>query len=484
MCKNKPSLPSIKRIKQRAKSLKRNFGIKQSQALDLVANENGFSFWLDLKKALDEQDVLEKPIPAPSLNFVEDEDISMTDIDYSAFDQERSHDLDEGIKLLIERNKRQLAKLGIEFSVFEPTLTGLKKSILDATHSLRTHFELENFHYYWDQGQGPEYKVIKESVLLTSTKEISTTASLYRPKTKKGDPRIWFRKLSELAKAGDQVAIIIENNQAYLVNISTNDLQKLIEKNKCPISIFFNKYTENHNSVSIELLTKLRTLAVAPFPAQRKGDTGIGYTIETLLNIKANSSKLPDYKGIEIKSGRGNGSRTTLFAQVADWSISPCKRSVEILNKYGYERSDDFKLYCTISTQRENSQGLIFIYDRDKDELQEWHGKNELVAVWPGSLLRARLKEKHAETFWIEAQSNIVDGIEQFQLISVTHTRSPIISQLLPLIESGVVTMDHLIKRNGRTNRVSEKGPLFKINKRDLELLFPTPITYSLIEDK
>jgi len=205
------------------------------------------------------------------------------------------------------------------------------------------------------------------------------------------------------------------------------------------------------------------------------------YTLETRLDIPANSSKQPDYFGIELKAGRGVRTRTTLFAQVADWSKSPCKKSAEILNKYGYERNEDFKLYCTLSTQRENSQGLSFIYDQSKDELQEWHNKKDLVAVWPGDLLRNRLKEKHAETFWIEAKSKVIGGVEHFQLLNVTHTKSPIISQLLPLFLSGVITMDHLIKRSGKTNRVSEKGPLFKINKRDLDLLFPEPRIYSLV---
>lgn len=148
----------------------------------------------------------------------------------------------------------------------------------------------------------------------------------------------------------------------------------------------------------------------------------------------------------------------------------------------GIKGGEDFKLYCTIKAYKENSQGLSFIYNQSKDELQEWYNKTELVAVWPGKLLRKRLKEKHSETFWIEAKSEIVNGIEHFQLLSVTHTKSPIITQLMPLIHSGIITMDHLIKRSGKTNRVSEKGPLFKINKRDLDLLFPEPITYSLLE--
>lgn len=383
--------------------------------------------------------------------------------------------------LLVENNKKQLTQLGVEFSIFEPTPTGLKKSILDATHTVRSHFELEDFHFYMQQGQGPEHKIVKDASLLSSEKSFNSKVSLYRPNTKKGDPRMWFRNLSKIANAGDQVAIIIEEGCAYLINLSTNNLDEIIKNNDCVINSFFSQYTSKRNSVADELLDKLKVLAEKPFKAQREGDTAIGYTIETLLEIDANSSKLPDYKGIELKSGRGSKTRTTLFAQVADWKNSPCKSSANILDKYGYARDDDFKLYCTISTKNENPQGLSFIYDKDKDELQEWFNKADLVAVWSGDLLRKRLKVKHAETFWIQAESKVVDGVEEFQLTRVTHTKSPVMSQLMPLLESGVITMDHLIKRNGKTNKVSEKGPLFKMNKKDLGLLFPEPVVYSLV---
>jgi len=420
-------------------------------------------------------------IPTPSNAFIEYEDVVMSDEDYDVLDQERNGDLPESVKERVVINKRQLTKIGAEFSIFEPTMTGLKKSILDATQSVRTHFELENFHFFWDQGQGPEYKIKKNSYLLTDDEIIESNTSLYRPKTKKGDPRMWFGGLPNFSQAGDQIAIIIKDDIAYLINLSNNQLENSLSLKKSHIKDFFDSFSKQGNSVAKELLNKLKLLAKTPLPALRSGDTAIGYTIETRLGIPANSSKQPDYNGIELKSGRGVKTRTTLFAQVADWSLSPCKKSAEILNKYGYERNDDFKLYCTITTQKENPQGLSFIYDQSKDELQEWYNKKDLVAVWPGELLRNRLKEKHAETFWIEAKSEFIDDVEHFQLLSVTHTKSPIVSQLLPLIQSGVITMDHLIKRSGKTNRVSEKGPLFKINKRDLGLLFPEPVTFSLV---
>ena len=473
-------LPTFGRIKQRAKKLKKEKNLSHSAALHAISLDLGFESWSALQKEIKIREQLSFATPAPSNTFAEYDDIDMSEEDYAVIERERNEDLPFEVKDLVLKNKRYLTKLGAEYSIFELTLTGLAKSILDATQSVRAHFEELNFHFYAEQGQGPKHKVIKDAYLLTDSKVTKSAMSLYRPKTKKGDPRMWFRKLGGFAKAGDQVAIIILGDIAYLINLSKVLLSSSIALAKSEIKIFLDNFSKVENEVANELLAKLQKLAEKPLPALRSGDTAIGYTIETHLNIAANSSKQPDYYGIELKSGRGVKSRTTLFAQVADWAISPCKKSAEILNKYGYEREDDFKLYCTVSIQRENSQGLSFIYDQSKDELQEWYNKAELVAIWPGKLLRARLKEKHSETFWIEAESEVIDGVENFHLLNVTHTKSPVVSQLMPLIQSGVITMDHLIKKSGKTNRVSEKGPLFKMNKRELDLLFPEPVTYSL----
>lgn len=474
------NLPTLNRIKQRAKNLKKENGISHTQALDLISQEYGFKSWIDLQHNKSKDEQVKHPTPDPSIKFAEDEDITMSSEDFELFDNERSEELTFDTKKQVNENKKVLTKWGIEFSVFEPTDTGLKKSILDATQAVRTHFELEEFHYYWEQKQGPENKIIKNAIFLNDKDAFSSKMSLYRPNTKNGDPRMWFRNLKSYSCSGDQVAIIIKNDIAYLINLTCMDLVNSMDSQNSKLRAFIEGYKEAHNIVANELLNKIKLLARKPFPAQRKGDTGIGFTLEEMLGIQANSSKKPDYKGIEIKSGRGGKNRTTLFAQVADWNISPCKKSAEILNKYGYDRGDDFKLYCTLSTQKQNSQKLQFFYNPKTDQLEEWYDGKDLVAIWPGALLRKRLKEKHNETFWVEAKSEVINDIEYFQLISVTHTKTPILSQLMPLINSGVITMDHLIKRNGKTGRVSEKGPLFKMNKRDLDLIFPEPTIYKL----
>lgn len=59
----------------------------------------------------------------------------------------------------VEKNKAFLVKKGVEHSVFIPTETGLRKSILDATQEVRTHFDLVGFHDYSRQGQGESTKL-------------------------------------------------------------------------------------------------------------------------------------------------------------------------------------------------------------------------------------------------------------------------------------------------------------------------------------
>lgn len=216
--------------------------------------------------------------------------------------------------------------------------------------------------------------------------------------------------------------------------------------------------------------------------AIKQGDTAIGMTIEHALGISANSSPYPDYKGIELKSARLNktSNRTTLFAQVPDWSISTLKSSKEIVDKYGYPRESDLKLYCTLSASKYNSQGLGFEVDFNNDLLNEVHEQDGNVASWLGQTLRNKLLEKHRETFWIKADTHMSNDDEYFTLNSITHTKNPLASQFLLLMEQQIITMDHLIKRKDITGKTTEKGPLFKIKPQHLSLLFPEPKEYVL----
>ncbi len=79
---------------------------------------------------------------------------------------------------------------------------------------------------------------------------------------------------------------------------------------------------------------------------------------------------------------------------------------------------------------------------------------------------------KHNETYWIAADSKIIDGKEFFQYKKVEHIKKPIVSQFDILLEQGIITLDHLIKRKS-SGSVVEKETIFKIKPNSLDLLFP-----------
>lgn len=92
------------------------------------------------------------------------------------------------------RNITFLTQKNIEYTLVQITETGFKKSILDATEPMRQYFKDCGMHDYSAQLQGQGYKVLQPTAILDEASIFTTSTSLYRPETKKGDPRIWTFK--------------------------------------------------------------------------------------------------------------------------------------------------------------------------------------------------------------------------------------------------------------------------------------------------
>lgn len=378
-----------------------------------------------------------------------------------------------------------LTKYQVSLTLIEPTEIGLKKSILDATSSVRSFLKENKIHDYDLQGKGPENKIQISTKIYEDFKVTDSLASLYRPQTKNGDPRIWFSGLTKIANPNDIIAIVYFTGSLHIFNLTQLKVDELLGSHVFnPLKELVSEISGKATETAYELLALLRKVASSgPIRSMVAADTSVGRTLENILGIGINSSKQPDYKGIELKSFRRNKTnRKTLFAQVPDWTLSKLKSSAEILNAFGYTRGDDFKLYCTVSAIKRNSQGLALKIDSDIKQLIENSDKIEIgdFVVWPLETLHNRLREKHKETFWVEAISKFIDGVEYFQYNMVEHTKKPITSQFDILIEQGFITLDHLIKKNNK-GQVVEKGPLFKIKPEGIGLLFPPSEKYSLI---
>ena len=141
----------------------------------------------------------------------------------------------------------------------------------------------------------------------------------------------------------------------------------------------------------LELQEKLSALKQRGYVASlRKGNTGIGYTLETLLGVEENNLQLPDLGAIELKAQRsGTASRITLFTfNRGAWKIS----QAEVIEKYGYwDTNGRLSLYSTTNS-RPNSQGL---YTKIEDEhVRLYHVDGTLIAQWFGEGLAGTFGEK------------------------------------------------------------------------------------------
>jgi hypothetical protein len=373
---------------------------------------------------------------------------------------------------------------GIDIAFLMPTTTGLKKSIMDATESFRFFLKNNNIHNYQTQAQGPQNKITLHTALVQSDNQIETIASLYRPITKKGDPRIWFRELNRYCTAGDLLGVTTDGKVLYVFNLSSKSIINSLKNNGFAASIL-DRIKKSNQRIVEELLQRLNGIYRKGFvESVTRGDTGVGMTLEYFLDITPNSNKKPDFKGIEIKASRkkiGVPNRVNLFSQVPDWKNSNVKNAEDLLNQCGYIREGRLQLYCTVDTDP-NSQGLFFLIDPDNDLLRNKiikNGTTNDVVQWKMEVLRHRLAEKHPETFWVKADTRIHKGVENFNYTTVVHTKKPNLSILSELITSNIVTMDYTLSKS--SNKIRDHGYLFKINPQNVNLLFPNPQTYQLI---
>jgi len=394
---------------------------------------------------------------------------------------------------------RYFTRKGLDVGLVVPTTTGMAKGIMDATANVRDFLKATGIHDYETQSQGTEHKKMVPTRFVTASGIVDTTTSLYRPATKNGDPRLWIYGLGQHARPGNVLVLVgVGSDQLLAINASNAGLVPGVKPSlgtyisaqgvsNVDLDQLLSPLLAPAFTIAQELLAMVRGLAGSWHKGMpgNKRDTEVGRLLEELLGIRTNSSRQPDYKGIEIKAGRRGGkSRQTLFAKVPDWSASYLKSSSAILDEFGYARATEKyskQLRCTVSARNPNSQGLFLAISGDESQLHENSQRRDLpkVAIWQIHDLKQALALKHPETFWVTASSRKSGLIEEFRYEHVLHTRKPMVNSLPMLLESGVVTLDHLITRD-LSGRVREQGPLFKIWRRDMDLLFPPGDFYSL----
>lgn len=165
-----------------------------------------------------------------------------------------------------------------------------------------------------------------------------------------------------------------------------------------------------------EFITKFKELKAKGFVlSTRRGPTGVGHTLETLLGLEENNIALPDLAGAEIKTHRTDvNSMITLFTfNRKAWKIAP----LDAVKKYGsLDRDGRQGLYYTMSL-KPNSAGL-FLNVTDAD-VSVRHISGEIIAVWEIQRLAERFIQKIPALVLVSAFTEERSGKEYFHFYRV-----------------------------------------------------------------
>ncbi len=165
-----------------------------------------------------------------------------------------------------------------------------------------------------------------------------------------------------------------------------------------------------------ELKRKLKNIKALGFvKTHRKGDTGIGKTLEDLLGIKENNIPLPDIGEIaELKAyRRSTSSMLTLF------TLEPQPKGGDrdriLLDNFGYSKRDNGRskeLHSTLSCKRYNNQGLKLKVEKDKVRIV---GKGKRLNIyWGMEDLRKKFEAKLPALVYALADCKEIKGTEHF----------------------------------------------------------------------
>lgn len=214
-----------------------------------------------------------------------------------------------------------------------------------------------------------------------------------------------------------------------------------------------------------EFKSKLKAIEKQGFiKSKRKSNTGIGYTLETLLGIHENNIKLPDLGKIELKSKRKNVSTlVTMFTfNSGVWKIS----QADTLKKYGYKDSKKRTALKCFVRVKPNAQGLYL--KATKTALQMYHKDKTLIAEWDATKLLQYFNAKLPKLILVLANTRRDENDrEEFHYNEAYLLKNPSKTGLLKLIEKDFVVVDlrmHIEKGKAVRNR----GTAFRVEEKNL----------------
>lgn len=216
---------------------------------------------------------------------------------------------------------------------------------------------------------------------------------------------------------------------------------------------------------AIERLAQIK--AEGYVPTKRRGPTGVGFTLETLLDIRENNLIAPDLSEVEMKTTRvGSQSMVTLFTMDRGCWVVP---QVDAIRRFGTIDDDRTNFYSTFMCSGRSSK-LRLITQEDGVCLVT--PNRELIAQWSFKSLLDRFHQKVRHVLFVLANVKTVDGIEHFHYYEAKFLTGWMFPWHLPrLFNESVLRVD--VRMHLKDERVRNHGTGFRVLENDLWRLYP-----------
>jgi len=200
--------------------------------------------------------------------------------------------------------------------------------------------------------------------------------------------------------------------------------------------------------------------------SKRRGPTGVGHLLETLLGITEDNIALPDLHMAELKAHRiGSSNMITLFTfNRKAWKMKP----LEAIRKYGTpDVNGRLGLYFTMSLTP-NSHGLFL--HTDDHSISVRHISGQIIAEWQLDDLKAQFVKKLPALLLVSAFSEERAGVEWFHFSRARLLTGTSEETILNQIRSGNILVDLRLHDKGTSAR--NHGTGFRAYEEKLPLLF------------
>ena len=216
------------------------------------------------------------------------------------------------------------------------------------------------------------------------------------------------------------------------------------------------------------LLQRLRVLHYAgPIPVNAKGAGRYGLAVEEALGIPPNSSKAPDFMGIELKTKRDR-SLQTLFSRTPTRYVKDGGKAAFFEEHHYFDVKRNRKALYTSFTRSPDSLGFSLRSERSQVKVRR---AGVTLLSYDAEVLEAALLSKHMQTAFIAISASKKRGRESCTIDRAVYCKWPSIIRFMRLISDGKVFLD-LTMSETADGRIKDHGFLWRVKGDALDELY------------